>query len=210
MTPFPAPTAPDDLLSRLAELRAGGASWEAAARDLDGTAGELRAAVAADRAGYRRAYNMARRDVLDEAFAEALFSARRQLRADDDKDRHAAAALLLKMAMSLVRHRDKPGPRARVKPGPALHPRFRAAAESLSAMTEQERADLFVREMARTGWRPPEPDDGDELGGGTPADVGPRPGGGDGSRPPSPPRGEGARVNEPWGSSPRLGRKPWG
>ena len=84
MTPFS--DSPDDaLLAQAAELRAGGASWEATARQLGTTAAELRRLVAAQRPAYRRHYTIARADVLDEALAEALFCARRHLRSDEEK-----------------------------------------------------------------------------------------------------------------------------
>ena len=76
------PTA-EERLARAAELRAEGSSWEAVARELGTTPEQARRLT-----GRRRLPPPPRRaahDVLDDAFAEALFFARLDLRGDDEQ-----------------------------------------------------------------------------------------------------------------------------
>src|SRR5262245_17383386 len=104
VAPFPTP---DGLLARVAELRAAGSSWEAVARDLGTTADQVRHAAETAGATYRRLRARAGRDTLDDAFAEALFAARVDLRSEDDKLRQRAYQVIFATCNGLYRHRDR-------------------------------------------------------------------------------------------------------
>lgn len=97
-----------DLLARAAEARAGGVSWDAAARRVGLSEKELRRLARDHRATYRRAVTAARRDAVEDSFFEAVLSARRLLRSDDDKVAGQAATSLFRMFVSLHRHRTRP------------------------------------------------------------------------------------------------------
>jgi hypothetical protein len=98
---------PDGLLARVAELRAGGSSWGVVARDLGTTADEVRRAAESAGPTYRKLRSRAGRDVLDDAFAEALFAARVDLRSEDDKLRQRAYQVIFATCNGLYRHRDR-------------------------------------------------------------------------------------------------------
>src|SRR5205807_5333015 len=115
----PATPDTDALLSRAAELRARGASWEAAADELDTDPGALKALTRDAGPAYRRLFAAARREVSEEAFTEALFTLRRELRSKDEKGRREAAGVLLRLRMTAIRHlarRAARGPASPVSP----------------------------------------------------------------------------------------------
>ncbi|HJZ55500.1 MAG TPA: hypothetical protein VKE74_11100, partial [Gemmataceae bacterium] len=70
----------DDLLERAAELRAGGSSWELAARKLNTDHDALRQLARAHRAEYERHHARSRREVMRDSFAEALLALRTLVR----------------------------------------------------------------------------------------------------------------------------------
>src|SRR5947207_10732662 len=100
----PATPDTDALLARAAELRARGASWEAAADELDTDPGALKALTRDAGPAYRRLFAAARREVSEEAFTEALFTLRKELRSKDEKGRREAAAIILRLRMTAMRH----------------------------------------------------------------------------------------------------------
>src|SRR5262245_2003548 len=80
-----------DRLARAAERRAGGASWESVARQLDADPADLKALTREHAREYGRHYALARREVMRESLAEAVFALRRMLRSGEPRDaRHAA------------------------------------------------------------------------------------------------------------------------
>src|SRR5437763_538394 len=94
MTPD-TPHIPDALLARAAALRAGGQSWEQVARKLDVPADHLRELAEVEhRPVYRRLLARARREAIEDAFADGLLSLRTQLRSDDDRPVGRAAGAL--------------------------------------------------------------------------------------------------------------------
>jgi hypothetical protein len=93
------------LLPKAAELRANGASWEIAARDLGHDPEKLKELAANERPAWRRLLAGARRDVIEDAFAESVLALRTELRTGERKDACAAANTLTKLWMTLVRHR---------------------------------------------------------------------------------------------------------
>src|SRR6184192_3950431 len=104
--PPPHPT-PDPVLVRAARLRAAGLSWDAVAGELRADPAALEARAADAGPAYRQLYKAARRDVGEEAFAEALFALRRGLRSKDEKARTQAADCILKLRMTHIRHRRR-------------------------------------------------------------------------------------------------------
>ncbi|MBX9578919.1 MAG: hypothetical protein K2X87_01305 [Gemmataceae bacterium] len=113
---------PDPLLARTAELRARGLSWAAVGHELDADPDDLPDRARASSSAYRRAFNAARKEAVDEACAEALVALRRELRSDDDRARRLAADSILKLRMTEMRHgrRGKPAapPAAPQRPPP--------------------------------------------------------------------------------------------
>src|SRR5690242_7107012 len=106
----------DALLLEAAELRAGGSSWDAAARKLGLAADEPRGLARAHRKLYRRYYADAYREVIDDSFAEAVLSLRRQLRSDDEKAARESAGYLARVWMTRLRHRRRTGKPAEPRP----------------------------------------------------------------------------------------------
>ena len=144
----PATLNSDALIVRAAELRAHGLSWDATAARVHTTPDELRQLVRDLAPEYREASRAARKEVADEAFTEALLTLRRELRSDDDEARRFAAGCLLKLRMTLMRHRPR-------RPAAAAMPRRSAEDERLIAfLTEHtdEELDEFIRAGGRGGW----------------------------------------------------------
>ncbi|HVK16096.1 MAG TPA: hypothetical protein VM533_04050, partial [Fimbriiglobus sp.] len=98
------PTA-EELLARAAELRAEGSSWVVVARELGTTPEQARRMTEEAGADYRRLRARAGRAVLDDAFAEALFFARLDLRGDDDKLRQRAYDIIFRAGDNRSRRR---------------------------------------------------------------------------------------------------------
>src|SRR5438132_14385367 len=103
----PTTLTPDALLGRAAEMRAHGLSWDTVARKLKLDEEELQQLVHDAGPAYRRLLATARREVRGEAADEALVTLRRELRSDEDKARRGAADSILKLTMTLLRHRPK-------------------------------------------------------------------------------------------------------
>src|SRR5437763_5280520 len=147
----PATPDTDALLSRAAELRARGASWEAAADELDADPDDLRRLTRDAGPAYRRLFAAARREVTDEAFGEALLALRRELRSRDERARREAAGVIVRIRLTAIRHlaRRKAGGGTGAAP-PALGRRADAErlVDFLSEHTDEE-LDTFVRERAR-------------------------------------------------------------
>src|SRR5829696_401545 len=103
---FPQPPPSLDFAA-VAEVRAPGGSWAAAANHVGLDADDLRAAVRTSPGEYRRVLLRAQRDVLDETFAEALLAARMDIRSKNEKLRKEAYEIVCRTVASLHRHRDK-------------------------------------------------------------------------------------------------------
>ncbi len=102
-----APPLKPAVLARAARLRAAGASWAAVASELDLDPELIEEQTEAAGAAWRKALAAARRDVSAEAFDEALFALRRELRSPDDKARRESAEVILKFRMTELRHRPR-------------------------------------------------------------------------------------------------------
>jgi hypothetical protein len=101
----PPPT--DEVLQTVAELRAGGSSWETVAKKLGHDVATVRSWAEADPARWRKASRAALRAVITDGFAEAALAFRRQLRSDDEKTVRDAAGWFFRLQMTLIRHRPK-------------------------------------------------------------------------------------------------------
>src|SRR4051812_7275809 len=112
---FPTPPQPDALLVRAAALRAHGLAWEAVADELETDVDDLRQRVEDAGPTFRKLFAIARRDATEEAYTEALFALRRELRSKDEKGRREAAGIIMKLYMTRMRHRPR---KPAVKDGP--------------------------------------------------------------------------------------------
>jgi len=149
------PTPDDPFLARAAECRARGMSWEAAAVALDADPDDLRDQTRTAGPAYRRHYLAARRDVTEEACAEALFALRRELRSGDEKVRRFAADIILKLRMTQIRHHQKVKPdRPAVAPATPANKASPAAeyAAYLDSKTDDELAQLAAEMFPEKSW----------------------------------------------------------
>src|SRR5262245_15843922 len=92
------------LLCRVAELRAAGTPWEAAAKQLGFEHAELRRFVAEHARDYERLARRARAEFRLEAFHEAIAALRKCLNSPDADERRLASASILRFEMTRLRH----------------------------------------------------------------------------------------------------------
>jgi len=168
---------PDSILARFADLRARGASFEAAAAKVGFPEGRLREVIDADYPRYRRLYARARREVADEVWAEALQFARIDFRAQDIKYRQRAYDIAARAVAADQRAARRRRPAKGDPDREGLSFLAGKSIEELRAISQLTEADLFPDLPAAD-----DPDAGDPPPGG-PADEGPDGGGG----PPAPP-----------------------
>src|SRR5262245_24617207 len=95
---------PADVLLGIADRRAHGLSWEATAQELHLDPDDIRRLTRSAGQAYRDLYRAARREVSEEASAEAIHFLRKDLRSKEKKDRQAAAECLLRLRMTELRH----------------------------------------------------------------------------------------------------------
>src|SRR5262249_8346526 len=180
----PLPTA-DPLLPKAAELRANGCSWVAAARELDQHPDDLKRRADASRPAWRKLLGQARRDVIEGAFADALLALRADIRGDDPKLKQAAANMLLRLWMTLVRHRGR-APAGKPAAEPELSPWLRYCA-NIEKMSDAELEEMLAycdeerdreRELKAKENKPPGDDGPGASGTPVPRPGGPKPSGG--------------------------------
>ena len=99
---------PDDLLALAAELRAGGAAWDAVAAKVGRAMNTVRQWPTAYPARWKKALHAAEQQQLADATAESVHTLRRQLRSADEKSSRDAATKLIQFRVAL-------GKRARPK-----------------------------------------------------------------------------------------------
>lgn len=87
----------DDLLMRAAELRAGGATWDAVARELNRAAATVSAWPRRFPKRWQAAMRAAEQQTLGEAGAESVHVLRKQLRSRDEKSAREAARTLTQL-----------------------------------------------------------------------------------------------------------------
>jgi hypothetical protein len=90
-----------DLLAQAADLRSGGASWEAVAAQVGRSADTCRRWPALYPDDWRRLYAAAEERLVVEASAESVLVLRKLLRAEDEKIRRDVARLLVTMRLEL-------------------------------------------------------------------------------------------------------------
>jgi hypothetical protein len=111
MTTPPPPPEQLDLLERIAEVRATGASWEHTAKELATTVDELRALTKAHRQLFRRLSARADREVMREGMREAVFYLRKHMRnVEDPVESRKNAEELSQITLTFYRHRNKKTP----------------------------------------------------------------------------------------------------
>src|SRR5437763_156586 len=94
---------PDSALARAAELRAGGASWEAVAEVVRRAADTVRQWPARYPDRWQAALRAAERKQACEATAEAVLVLRKLLRSEDEKVARDAARALIDLRLELAR-----------------------------------------------------------------------------------------------------------
>lgn len=108
----------DDMLMQAAELRAGGAKWEAVARALDRALSTVEAWPRRFKERWRAAMRVAEKQAIGEARAESVHVLRKQLRSEDEKSAREAARTLtnLHSKESAAEPDDEPASPAAVNP----------------------------------------------------------------------------------------------
>lgn len=129
----------DELIDTAAELRAGGASWDAVAAAVGRAADTVRRWPRAYPGRWQAAYRAAERQLLTEAAAESVLTLRKQLRSDDERAGRDAADKLLK-------HRAAGRPRRRTKPKRAVPARAVRLAEYVHGLTDDQ-LDALIAEL---------------------------------------------------------------
>src|SRR5262245_42771664 len=170
--------APDEpvvnpVLVQVAELRANGRSWKATAADLGKPIEEIKRLAGEDRPTFRKLLSASRKEMIEDAFAESVVVLRRHIRKDKDhKDAAFAATVLVKLWMTIVRHRSRPqaskAERAKDERNADLH----RLADYIGGMSKEEKRKLLDEEIAaylRRKGEKENPPEGDEPDGGAPA-----------------------------------------
>ncbi len=116
------------LVQKAAELRAGGASWEMVATDVERAVATVRRWPAEYPVIWKRAFRIAERQLLTDATAESVLTLRKQLRSEDEKSSRDAAQKLIQFRMA---KQKKPASKKPAKP-PTIHHRIALYLETLS------------------------------------------------------------------------------
>ena len=96
------------LIQRAAELRAGGASWEMVATDVERAVATVRRWPAEYPAIWKRAFRIAEQQLLTDATAESVLTLRKQLRSEDEKSSRDAAQKLIQFRMAKTKLKKSP------------------------------------------------------------------------------------------------------
>ncbi|MBY0514548.1 MAG: hypothetical protein K2P78_11630 [Gemmataceae bacterium] len=126
------------LLARAAELRAGGATWDAVAARLNRSADTVRKWPVAYPDRWHAALHAAERRLVAEAGAESVLVLRSLLRSDDEKVRRDAAKFLIDLRLELARLDAQSLPEAAPPP-------LTSAARDLVAFLEGHSDDDLAR-----------------------------------------------------------------
>jgi len=139
---------PDHLLALAADLRAGGAPWDAVADKVGRAAETVRRWPAVYPAAWSAAARAAEQRLLAEATAESVLTLRKQLRSEDEKAGRDAAR-------SLIQFRVATSKKARRATGSPVRPTTDATriAAYLEGMTDAQ-IDAIVEELRTAGPRP--------------------------------------------------------
>lgn len=134
---LPPPSA--SLLRKAAELRAGGAAWEAVAATVGRAARTVRRWPTRYPRRWAKAIQAAERQLLADATAESVHTLRRQLRSDDEKASRDAAQKLIQFRVAVGK---KAKPAAKPTPSKPKSDIQRVAAY-LETLTDDQLARLF-------------------------------------------------------------------
>ena len=140
----------DDLLARAAELRAGGATWDAVAAKLNRSADTVRKCPALYPDRWQAALHNGERRLVAEAGAESVLVLRTLLRSDDEKVRRDAARFLIYLRLELAKLDQKAG-QAPTSPAPT------SDAARLVAFLEGHSDEQLARLAANLSPAPPRP-----------------------------------------------------
>ena len=133
-----------DVVKRAAELRASGLGWKATAQEMGLELDGLRGMLDTDPKGWRQALHRARKEVVEEAAAEAVLYFRSVLQGDDEKGKLNAAGHLARLWATMLRQPKPAKPKIVLVPDETMTPELRAAAERMRAylnMSEAERLE---------------------------------------------------------------------
>lgn len=125
------------LIQKAAELRAGGASWEMVATDVERAVATVRRWPAEYPVVWKRAFRIAEQQLLTDATAESVLTLRKQLRSEDEKSSRDAAQKLIQFRMAKQRKSPSKKP---AKP-PPIHHRIALYLETLSDEEIQKLTD---------------------------------------------------------------------
>lgn len=125
------------LIQKAAELRAGGASWEMVATEVERAVATVRRWPAEYPVIWKRAFRVAERQLLTDATAESVLTLRKQLRSEDEKSSRDAAQKLIQFRMAKQKKSSGKKP---TKP-PTIHHRIALYLETLSDEEIQKLTD---------------------------------------------------------------------
>lgn len=128
------------LIAAAAELRAGGASWDAVATQVGRSVETVRRWPVAYPAIWRKAARIAERQLLTDATAESVHTLRRQLRSEDDKASRDAAQKLIQFRVA----DGKRGRPKRTAKRPAAASDFVRVAAYLETLTHDQLDQLIA------------------------------------------------------------------
>jgi hypothetical protein len=138
--------APDEpvvnpVLVQVAELRANGRSWKATAEDLGKPIEEIKRLANEDRPAFRKLLSASRKEMIEDAFAESVVVLRRHIRKDKNhKDAAFAATVLVKLWMTIVRHRPRPRGVKAEKPMDERTAELHRLADYIGGLSEEEKS----------------------------------------------------------------------
>lgn len=133
---------PDELLALAAELRAGGASWETVAEQVNRTERTVRQWPTNYATRWNKLLRAAERQQLTDATAESVLTLRRQLRSPDEKTSRDAAMKLIQFRIAA----EKRSPKRRGKPAETGSPHAQTIAAYIARLTEAE-LDQLIAEL---------------------------------------------------------------
>ena len=133
-----------DVVKRAAELRASGLGWKATALEMGLELDGLRRLLDTDPKGWRQALHRARKEVVEEAAAEAVLYFRSVLQGDDEKGKLNAAGHLARLWATMLRQPKPAKPKIVKVPDETITPELRAAAERMRAYLNMSEAERLV------------------------------------------------------------------
>ena len=116
------------LIQKAAELRAGGASWDGVAKEVERAVATVRRWPADYPVIWKRAFRIAEQQLLTDATAESVLTLRKQLRSEDEKSSRDAAQKLIQFRIA----KQKKAANKKPPKPPTIHQRIALYLETLS------------------------------------------------------------------------------